>query len=557
VEQGVDNSAELAKKALLNGSYLSQEELSKVEETAKKNDISLIDYLLGEDVISKPLLGQAIAEILNTQFVDLERQPPDPDTVHKIPEEIARQNKVVLVSVGDRTVTVASSNPKNTSLPSQVSEIFPGKRLRVGYAFDDDIYLAFSHYKKSLDTQFSQTVESQTQVAPELLKSIFDDAIAHFASDIHFEPIEDEVHIRFRIDGVLQEAGRISRNYYENMINRVKVQSGLRIDEHAAAQDGSMQYEGEHEKYDLRVSIVPTVAGEKVVLRVLKSYIKGLSLNDLGLTDENQALIEKASKKPFGMILTVGPTGAGKTTTLYAVLKEISKPEINITTIEDPVEYKMKGINQIQVNRITDLTFAKGLRSIVRQDPDVILVGEIRDKETAEIAVNAALTGHILLTTFHANDSATAIPRLLDSGVEPFLLASTLQVIISQRLVRKICEHCRYSTKLNIKDAKPMEAMAMKKYFKQKEITIYKGKGCAVCNHTGYRGRTAIFEVLPIDGDLQDLILKNPSRREIWALAKKQGAKTLFEDGIVKIRSGVTTFSEVTRVAEDVDVKAS
>ncbi|MDQ3158921.1 MAG: GspE/PulE family protein [bacterium] len=556
-EKGGDNNNELVKRALLDGSYLSETDFTIAEQTAIKNNQTLMDYVLDEEIVSKPLLGQAIAEIFHTQFVDLERQPTDSDTVHKIPEELAKQYKVVLVSQTPSIVTLASSNPSNSNLPSSISSVFPGKRLRVGYAFQDDIDQAFAHYKKSLDTQFSQTVESQTRVAPELLKSIFDDAIAHFASDIHFEPIEDQVHIRFRIDGVLQEAGKISRNFYENMVNRIKVQSGLRIDEHAAAQDGSMQYEGETENYDFRVSIIPTVAGEKVALRVLKSYIKGLSLNDLGLTDENQELIKKAREKPFGMIVTVGPTGAGKTTTLYAVLKEINKPGINVTTIEDPVEYKMKGINQIQVNNLTDLTFAKGLRSIVRQDPDVILVGEIRDEETAEIAINAALTGHIMLTTFHANDAATAIPRLLDSGVEPFLLASTLEVIISQRLLRKICEHCRYSTKQKMKDANPVEAQVMKKYFKQDEITIYKGKGCAVCNHTGYRGRTAIFEVLPIDGEIQDLILTNPSKREIWTLAKKHGAKTLFEDGILKVRSGITTIEEVTRVAEDMDIKVS
>ena len=260
-------------------------------------------------------------------------------------------------------------------------------------------------------------------------------------------------------------------------------------------------------------------------------------------------MITTAAKKPFGMILVTGPTGSGKTTTLYALVKILNKIDVNIMTIEDPVEYKIMGINQIRVNTQTNLTFAKGLRSIVRQDPDIILVGEIRDKETAEISVNAALTGHLLLSTFHANDSATAIPRLLDMSVEPFLLASTLEVIIAQRLVRKICSNCRASKQVSIATIKKLLPEA-EQYFVGKTINLYHGKGCEVCSGSGYKGRTAIFEIIQINKELKELILKNPSTNQIWEVARRYGSRSLFEDGIDKVKNGVTTINELLRVAE-------
>lgn len=329
----------------------------------------------------------------------------------------------------------------------------------------------------------------------------------------------------------------------------------MRIDEHFAAQDGSMRFEKGETVFDLRTSIVPTVEGEKIVLRILAAYVQGFGLSNLGMSEAHQRILAEVAQKPFGMILVTGPTGSGKTTTLYAVLKLLHHPDVNITTIEDPVEYKVIGINQIQVNPQTNLTFAKGLRSIVRQDPDIILVGEIRDEETAEIAVNAALTGHLLLSTFHANDAATAIPRLLDMKVEPFLLASTIEVIIAQRLVRKICITCRYSissTSKKIGEAFP----GAKDFFQEKKITLYAGKGCDACGHTGYQGRAAIFEFIRVTPDLQDLILNNPSTKEIWKLAKAQGSKTVFEDGIEKVRNGTTTLEELVRVAPPVTIES-
>ncbi|NTU69945.1 type II/IV secretion system protein, partial [bacterium] len=361
---------------------------------------------------------------------------------------------------------------------------------------------------------------------------------------------------RFRIDGVLQEAGRFPKEYYENILNRVKVEARLRIDEHYSAQDGAIRYtlKGKDDSVDVRISIVPTLDGEKIVLRLLAGYTRSLTLADLGLSPENQNLVEDAGKKPFGMILITGPTGSGKTTTLYALLKTLNRVDVNITTIEDPVEYKIPGINQIQVNNQTNLTFSQGLRSIVRQDPDIVLVGEIRDEETAEIAVNASLTGHLLLSTFHANDAATSILRLLDMGIEPFLLASTLEVVGSQRLVRKICEHCKASFSLDkktlIKDI-PLAAP----FFKESKITIYKGKGCDVCNHTGYRGRVAIYEFIKVTPEIEELIMHNPSSEAIWKESKKRGGQSMFEDGIAKVKEGITTVEEVLRVSSPPEIK--
>jgi type II secretory ATPase GspE/PulE/Tfp pilus assembly ATPase PilB-like protein len=295
--------------------------------------------------------------------------------------------------------------------------------------------------------------------------------------------------------------------------------------------------------------VVPTLDGEKIVIRLLSEYVRDFTMADVGLSERDQHILQENADRPFGMILVIGPTGSGKTTTLYALLKNVATPDINVTTIEDPVEYKISNINQIQVNEATNLTFAAGLRSIVRQDPDVILVGEIRDIETAEISVNAALTGHLLFSTFHANDSATAIPRLLEMGVEPFLLASTLNLVIAQRLARRLCNKCRYSYVVKKAELKKSFPLA-EKYFKGKDsITLYKGKGCNACNHSGYTGRIALFEFLQVSREMQDLILKRPSTQEIWDLAARQGAMSMFADGVEKSKAGVTTLDEVMRVA--------
>jgi len=409
---------------------------------------------------------------------------------------------------------------------------------------------------KAIKTNFSAFETSGSAIAPEIIDQLISDALEHRASDVHIEPQPKIVEVRFRIDGVLYEVGKIPKQNYENILNRIKVQAHLRVDEHFSAQDGSLRHELAGNTIDIRVSIIPTIEGEKIVLRMLAIYVPNLSLSDLGILENDQQKLLKASKKPFGMVLAVGPTGSGKTTTLYALLKTFNIAEINLTTIEDPVEYKIAGANQIQVNLQTNLTFAKGLRSIVRQDPDIILVGEIRDNETAEIAVNAALTGHLLFSTFHANDAAASIPRLLDMGIEPFLLASTLEAIAAQRLVRKICEKCKYKKTTTAADIDQILPGASR-FFSAKSFTSYAGKGCPSCAGKGYQGRTAIYEIVSITPEIEDLILKNPSSQAISQLARKQGFRSLFEDGMEKVTNGITTPQELLRVASPPEIEHS
>lgn len=534
---------------LLRQNYVTADDVKKAEEYLKKNDVPLLDYLLSNDLITKDLLGQAVAESWHIRYADLNSNQPSPEQLMKIPEDYARQKRVVLFDSNKDQTIVTTDDPGQKNLLEELNKLFVGQKVVLAYSLPEDIDDALVVYRKSLETRFTKIIEKNKRVAPEILDEMLADVLAFKASDVHFEPEEKEVVVRFRVDGVLQEAGRLPKEYYENILNRIKVLAHLRIDEHFAAQDGSIRYANKNLVIDLRVSVVPTLDGEKVVMRVLSEYVQGFSLADLGLSTVQQNILEQVSSKPFGMIVVAGPTGSGKTTTLYALLKRMNKPEVNITTIEDPVEYKIIGVNQIQINNQTDLTFAKGLRSIIRQDPDIILVGEIRDHETAEIAVNAALTGHLLFSTFHANDASTAIPRLLDMGVEPFLLASTLELVVAQRLARKICEHCRFSLSMNRQEI-AQKHPELAPYLPEGQSTFYQGKGCEICNHTGYKGRIAFFEFIKITPEMETLMLKNPSKQEIIALAEKQGFVSMFEDGLSKVKAGVTTLNELMRVVE-------
>lgn len=535
---------------LLKGNYIGEEDIKNAKNSSSSGRVSVLDFLINDGLVNKTIIGQAIAESLSVSYADLDLNPVAPKNIFKLPKNIAEKYRVVLFKEENNSLVFCSDNPKDTELEQEIKKLFPDKEIQIIFCLSEYLNNALSLYEKSLDKKITKIIKEQKQIAPNILAQIFEEAIHLHSSDVHFEPIEENILVRFRIDGVLRDVANIPKEHYENILNRIKVQSGIRIDEHNSALDGAMQFKQNEYVADLRVSIIPTVQGEKVVLRILSSYVEGLVLSQLGLSERDLAILEKNAQKPFGMIMVVGPTGSGKTTTLYALLKLLNKSEVNITTIEDPVEYKMKGVNQIQVNTNTNLTFAKGLRSVVRQDPDIILVGEIRDTETAEIAVNAALTGHLLLSTFHANDAATAIPRILDMGVEPFLLSSTLEVVLAQRLVRKICHHCKESVTLKVEQILEKEPN-LKDYFKNhEEYILYQGKGCPVCDYSGYLGRTALFEIIEINSEIEELILKNPSSREIWQVAYRNGARGVFEDGIEKVKNGLTTLEEVLRVAQ-------
>ncbi len=542
------------KDILISQSYLEADDFKEADKKCEKKEGALASCLLTNGIISKDLLGQALAEWYKIPYADLNSNQPSRDQVLKIKRDTAMKYRVVLFSDDGKNAVVTTDNPKQKDLTAVLKSALPKRKITIAFSVPEDIDETFVHYRKTLNTKFSGIIKENRKFAPEIIDSIIDDASTYRASDIHFEPQGENVLIRFRIDGVLQEAGRVEYQYYENILNRIKVQAQLRIDEHNNAQDGAIRFvTNSGISVDLRISIIPTLDGEKVVIRLLSEYVQGLSLGDLGFDAKEESTLEKHISKPFGMILSVGPTGSGKTTTLYTLLKRLNKPNVNVTTIEDPVEYKVQGINQIQVNNQTGLTFAKGLRSIVRQDPNVILIGEIRDADTAEIAVNAALTGHLVLSTFHANDASTAIPRLIDMGVEPFLLSSTIEVIVAQRLARKLCERCRYSVSGSDSYVKNFHK-DVSKYFTGNKKTVFRAKGCDSCNNTGYKGRVGLFELISATPEFKDLILKNPSAQQIWDLYfKKGGARTLFEDGLDKVSKGLTSLEEVMRVAPPLD----
>ncbi len=537
-------------KLLLKESYISEDDLAEATKIAESSQNSLLKVLYDIDILNDDVLGQAMAEYYKVEYVDLDIRRPAVETVKEIPKGKAVDGRVVLVEKSDKKVLVTSDDPDAKKIQKDLKTTFKGKKIEVGYSLPSEIDKVLLYYRPSIKEQVKEVIEEDYDIAPRLLDIIFDEALKMNASDVHFEPTPEKVFVRFRIDGVLNKVLDLEQGHFSNVLNRIKVLSGMRIDEHFSSQDGALHYSKDNLDVDMRISIVPTLDGEKVVIRLLTAYVENLSMDNLGLSDYNKDLLERASKKPFGMIIVTGPTGSGKTTTLYSVIRVLNKPEVNITTIEDPVEYKVVGINQIQVNKQTDLTFAQGLRSIVRQDPDIILVGEIRDKETAEIGINAAMTGHLLLSTFHANDAATSIPRMVDMGVEPFLLASILEVVVGQRLVRKICNVCKVSDSVKIKELKDKHNHDMKKFFDGSSVTLFKGKGCEACDHTGYDGRTAIFEFIEITPEITELILDNPSTSDIWKLARKQGARSMFEDGLEKAKSGITTIEEILRVTE-------
>lgn len=369
-------------------------------------------------------------------------------------------------------------------------------------------------------------------------------------SDIHFDPLPDGIVIRFRIDGVLHDIVLLDKELQPLIITRLKVLAGMRTDEHLMAQDGGFHIKIEDSEIELRVSIVPTFNGENAVLRLLVGGAHVLSLENLGFSDRDLDLVKRYVKKPHGMILATGPTGSGKTTTLYSILRILNSRDVSIVTIEDPIEYAVEGITQMQVNPQTNFTFATGLRSIVRQDPNAIMVGEIRDRETAGIAVNAAMTGHLLLSTLHTTDAATTLPRLLDMGIEPFLIASTVNLLIGQRLVRKLCDKCRLATPLGDDERTVLERSLSKEILDQ-YTEFWKPQGCDACSHTGYAKRVGIYEILEVTESIRGVIMRRGNAEEAAQIAIKEGMKTMLEDGFIKASQGVTSIAEIIRVIND------
>lgn len=533
-------------------------DLDKAFSEAKAGGLVLGEVLLKKEMITDENLGKVISDIIKVPFVSLAKEAISDDLLLIVPEILARKKKVIAFGKDNSGLKLAMADPTDKELTEFIAKK-TGERVNAYYATDRDIENSIRFYQKEMQKTFNELLAEQVEEAgksqeaeapiSKIVDLLVEYAYQNRASDIHIEPEEKQSLVRFRMDGILHDVLTLPHELHNQIVSRIKVLSKLRTDEHMAAQDGKMQAKLEAENLDIRVSVIPIVDGEKVVLRLLSSRSRQFSLNDLGMSDVDIKKVKGGFGKPFGMVLSTGPTGSGKTTTIYSILKIINSREKNIATIEDPVEYEIEGINQIQVNPKTNLTFADGLRSILRQDPDVVFVGEIRDFETAGIAVNAAMTGHLVLSTLHTNNASTSLPRLIDMKVEPFLVASTVNVIIGQRLIRRICEKCRYSTVVKADYLGKLfpKVIVDKLMAKETELRIYQGKGCPVCHGTGYSGRVGIFEVLVMSPAVRELITKKASAEQINMQAVKEGMITMFDDGLVKVKQGITTVDEVMR----------
>lgn len=541
------------------------EEVLKMQSAGNKKRIGEILVELG--TISREELFEVLQYIYETEYIDLSTYVIDPEVISLIPEKIALQYRLIPLSINDNELVVAMANPLDVYAIDFVRGHTKIKKIKTMLAAEDDIlsainsYYELGEYKdiieklgneiafKEEEDEDLQKLEAISKGAPiiQLVNMLIVQGVKDRASDIHIEPNERGLLIRFRIDGMLHDNRILPNKIKAAIISRVKILAKMDIAERRLPQDGRFQVKFGLREVDLRVSTIPTVFGEKVVLRILDKSKGLIELKNLGFLAEQLDQFKSIILKSYGIILLTGPTGSGKTTTLYAALNKVNSNEKNIITVEDPVEYKLNRVNQIQILPKIDLTFANALRSILRQDPDVIMVGEIRDSETAQIAVQAALTGHLVFSTLHTNDAASALTRLIDMGIEPFLISSSVIGVIAQRLVRVICEKCKEEYVpsedilygLKIKDRLNNES----------KIKLYRGKGCSFCKNTGYYGRISIYELIVLDEEIKSLIVTKASSNVINNLAIKNGMKTLKDSGMEKVLQGITTIEEVLRVA--------
>lgn len=549
------------KEMLVAPGHITETQLLESQQKADARGVPLSSILIEDGLITDQNLGKTVADFFDYHFADLSEMTIKDEYLMLIPELVARSQRAVVFGVEDGVLWLATENFDNYEF-FKLLEKKTQKEIAVFYATHSSIDKALKYYKGDLHHKIRDLIESSLQDQAEgdivrLVDLFLEYANDSRASDIHIEPLEKEILVRFRVDGLLHEAVRYPHELHEKIIFRIKIMAHMQTDEHAAAQDGRFEYRGPDNVFDVRVSILPITDGENVVMRLLDSRTHRYSLETLGLREPDYQKIMQAIAKPHGMIMAVGPTGSGKTTVLYTILEKLNSSEVNIMTIEDPVEYDIEGVQQTQVNPKKNLTFATGLRSIVRQDPDIIMVGEIRDEETADIAVNSALTGHLVISTLHTNDAATTFPRLMEMNVEPFLIASSVNLIVALRLVRKICNHCKESY---IPKPQELELLQLEdnitSFIKEisgsetfKNLRLYRGTGCKVCHNTGFSTRVGIFEILEVDEEIRLLITKKSSAEAINIKAIENGMTPLLYDGIVKALNGTTTLEEVIKVA--------
>lgn len=557
---------------LVKDQIITQEDLEAALEKQEESGISLGHILVELGLASEWEMAAALGKQLNVPFITLSHYEIDRQVLESIPESIVRKYKIVPVDKTGDTLTIALSDPSNIYLLDELRLLTKCQIIPV-ISFESDIAEAISRYYSRDEDNFEEMLKDITDQEMEVIKEeeveeddtdlavevndapviqlvnlIITEAIKAKASDIHVEPYEKSLRLRYRIDGVLQEMTPPPKKFQNAIISRIKILSELDIAERRLPQDGRFKIRMQNRPIDFRVSVCPTAFGEKVVMRILDQSILMLGLSDLGFESDALKKFEAQIRQPWGMMLVTGPTGSGKSTTLYSALSTINDPRKNIITIEDPIEYQLKGINQVQAKPEIGLTFAEGLRSFLRQDPDIIMVGEVRDLETAEIAVKAALTGHLVLSTLHTNDAPSSINRLTNMGVEPFLVTASINMVVAQRLVRRICENCKevykpsadLMTVLNVQDSK--------------EIKIYKGIGCDRCRTTGYKGRIALYEVMLVSDRMRDLIIEGISSSNLKKVAIEEGMETLRQSGTKKVLEGLTTPEEVlaTTVADSV-----
>lgn len=561
---------------LLSQHLLSQDAYMSAKLESANTGRPIEDILVEKNLVSSEEIGKAKAKLLGIAYVDIETEAIDPTALSLVPEQVARRYVVLPFKYNKdtNTLSLTMGDPANLEAIEFVRQ--KSGAVIVPYASDAKkiIKVIDEEYRQDIARQVSAVIKETQLPKPEvrtieqaqlsqiikeapiarIVSTMLEYAMRSRASDTHIEPQEEETRVRYRIDGILHERLTLPKSVHDALISRIKILSDMKIDEHRIPQDGRFNFKAGEDEVDLRVSSLPTVHGEKIVMRLLRKSGGVPSLPELGLRGTALKNLEIAMLRPHGIIIVCGPTGSGKTTTLYAVLSKINTTKVNIITLEDPVEYQIPGINQVQVNPAVGLTFATGLRAFLRQDPNVILVGEIRDQETTDLAIQAALTGHLVFSTLHTSNAAGSLPRLLDLGAENFLLASTMTAVAGQRIIRRVCNECK-STYIPpdsvVSDIKQTLGKLMQQSSSKETPKLYRGKGCSACNNTGYLGRIGIFEVLPVSEKIARLILEKSDAGTIEDVAVSEGMVTMKQDGYLKVLEGITTIEEVLRVAQE------
>lgn len=554
------------KNILIKNGLIAEDVFESAKNEANQIKRQITDVLISRGDIKEQYLADYLAGFFKAPIIDLQKITIDQSVLEMIPEYFAKNKNVILFE-------------KNKLAMLDPGDLETIEFLKIKFNVDISAYLttavslkfALRQYQKKIGEEFNVIIEENLKKAlaaggevdlgklaqdipiVTILNSIMERAVNLDASDIHIEPFVEYILVRYRTEGIMNDILTLPKEIHSIIVARVKILANLLIDEHSKPQDGRFRFQMNDDSVDVRVNIMPVFHGEKVEMRLLKGAGRIITLSDLGFSPQSLKIVENGIKKTFGMLLVTGPTGSGKTTTLYATLHILNTSKVNIATIEDPIEYDIPRVNQTQVNPKAGITFATGLRSIVRQNPDIIMIGEIRDAETVDITINSALTGHLVLSTLHTNDAATAIPRLIDMGAPAFLLASTINTIIAQRLVRKICNVCIKSYKIKPETTDLIKNQSEISGVKNIKIPslLYKGSGCKVCNFSGYHGQLGIFEVLNVSEAIKNIILKQVSALEIKKKAMEEGMITMFEDGLNKVETGITSIEEVLRVVRE------